>query len=62
MTILHAPQFTEHLSSVLAEAQGQPHNVDISLGFSLSGFNRIAEALATRWAGGDMRWSKGGVG
>ena len=41
MNILHAhsdPQFTEHLSSVLAEANGQPHSVDIAVGyFYLSG-------------------------
>ena len=41
MTILHAhsdPQFTEHLRSVLAQANGQPHSVDIAVGyFYLSG-------------------------
>ena len=39
MTILHAhsdPQFTEHLRSVLAEANGQPHSVDIAVGSSTS--------------------------
>ena len=52
MTILHAhsaPQFTEHLRSVLAEANGQAHSVDIAVGyFYLSGFNRVADLLATR--------------
>ena len=42
MTILHAhsdPQFADHLRSVLADANGQPHNVDIAVGyFYLSGF------------------------
>ena len=52
MTILHAhstPQFTEHLRSVLAEANGVPHSVDIAVGyFYLSGFNRVADLLAER--------------
>ena len=52
MTILHAhsdPQFAEHLRSVLAEANGQPNSVDIAVGyFYLSGFNRVADLLATR--------------
>ena len=52
MTILHAhsdPQFTEHLSSVLAEANGRPHSVDIAVGyFYLSGFTQVAGLLATR--------------
>ena len=52
MTILHAhsdPQFTEHLRSVLAEANGQPHSVDIAVGyFYLSGFTQVADLLATR--------------
>ena len=52
MTILHAhsaPQFAEHLRSVLAEANGQPHSVDIAVGyFYLSGFTQVADLLATR--------------
>ena len=52
MTILHAhsdPQFTSHLRSVLAEANGQPHSVDIAVGyFYLSGFTQVADLLATR--------------
>ena len=52
MTILHAhsdPQFTEHLRSVLAEANGQPHSVDIAVGyFYVSGFTQVADLLATR--------------
>ena len=52
MTILHAhsePQFTEHLRSVLAEANGQPHSVDIAVGyFYLSGFTQVADLLANR--------------
>ncbi len=52
MTILHAnsdPQFTERLRSVLAEAHGQPHSVDIAVGyFYLSGFTQVADLLATR--------------
>ena len=52
MTILHAnsaPQFTEHLRSVLDEANGQPRSVDIAVGyFYLSGFTQVAELLATR--------------
>ena len=52
MTIPHAhsePQFTEHLRSVLAEANGQPHSVDIAVGyFDLSGFTQVADLLATR--------------
>ena len=52
MTIPHAhsePQFTEHLRSVLAEANGQPHSVDIAVGyFYLSGFTQVADLLATR--------------
>ena len=52
MTILHAhstPQFTEHLRSVLAEANGVPHSVDIAVGyFYLSGFNQVADLLAAR--------------
>ena len=52
MNILHAhsdPQFTEHLSSVLAEANGQPHSVDIAVGyFYLSGLTQVADLLATR--------------
>ena len=51
-TILHArsdPQFTEHLRSVLSEANGQPHSVDIAVGyFYLSGFNQVADLLASR--------------
>ena len=52
MTILHAhsePQFAEHLRSVLAEANGQPHSVDIAVGyFYLSGFTKVADLLASR--------------
>lgn len=52
MTILHArsePQFTEHLRSVLAEANGTPHSVDIAVGyFYLSGFAQVADLLASR--------------
>ena len=52
MTILHAhstPQFTEHLRSVLAEANGQSHSVDIAVGyFYLSGFTQVADLLAKR--------------
>ena len=52
MTIIHAhsePQFTEYLRSVLAEANGQPHSVDIAVGyFYLSGFTQVADLLATR--------------
>lgn len=52
MTILHAhsdPQFTEHLRSVLADANGQPRSVDIAVGyFYLSGFTQVADLLATR--------------
>ena len=52
MTILHAhsaPQFTDHLRSVFAEANGQPHSVDIAVGyFYLSGFTQVADLLATR--------------
>ena len=52
MTILHAnsdPQFTDHLRSVLNEANGQPHSVDIAVGyFYLSGFTQVAGLLATR--------------
>ena len=36
MTILHAnsdPQFTEHLRSILNEANGQPHSIDIAVGY-----------------------------
>ena len=52
MTILHAhsaPLFTEHLRSVLAEANGVPHSVDIAVGyFYLSGFTQVADLLAAR--------------
>ena len=52
MTILHAhsePQFAEHLRRVLGEANGVPHSVDIAVGyFYLSGFNQVADLLATR--------------
>ena len=52
MTILHArsePKFTEHLRSVLAEANGTPHSVDIAVGyFYLSGFAQVADLLASR--------------
>ena len=52
MTILHAysnPQFTEHLRSVLSEANGQPKSVDIAVGyFYLSGFAKVHDLLATR--------------
>ena len=52
MTILHShsePQFTEHLCRVLAEANGQPHSVDIAVGyFYLSGFAQVADLLAAR--------------
>ena len=52
MTILHAhsdPQFAEHLRSVLNEANGQPHSVDIAVGyFYLSGFAEVADLLSTR--------------
>ena len=52
MTILHAhsaPKFTDHLRSVLAEANGTPHSVDIAVGyFYLSGFTQVADLLATR--------------
>lgn len=52
MTILHAqsdPQFTEHLRSVLSEAMGEPHSVDIAVGyFYLSGFGQVADLLGNR--------------
>ncbi len=52
MTILHAnsdPQFTEHLRSVLSEANGQPHSVDIAVGyFYSSGFAEVADLLSAR--------------
>ena len=52
MTILHAnsdPQFTEHLRSVLNEANSQLHSVDIAVGyFYLSGFAEVADLLSTR--------------
>ena len=52
MTILHAhsdPQFTEHLRSVLNEANGQPHSIDIAVGyFYLSGFAEVADLLSDR--------------
>ena len=52
MTILHAhsdPQFTEHLRKVLADANGQPHSVDIAVGYLyLSGFTQVTDLLATR--------------
>ena len=52
MTILHAtsdPQFASYLRSVIAEASGQPHSVDIAVGyFYLSGFTQVADLLATR--------------
>ena len=52
MTILHAhsdPQFATHLRSVLADANGQPHSVDIAVGyFYLSGFAQAADLLASR--------------
>ena len=52
MTILHAksdPQFTEHLRSVLNEANAQPYSVDIAVGyFYLSGFAGVANLLSTR--------------
>ena len=52
MTILHAnsdPQFTEHLRSVLNEANGQPHSVDIAVGyFYSSGFAEVADLLSAR--------------
>ena len=52
MTILHAhsnPQFADHLRSVLADANGQPHSVDIAVGyFYLSGFAQVADLLASR--------------
>ena len=52
MTILHTrsdSQFTEHLSSLLAEANGTPHSVDIAVGYLyLSGFAQAADLLATR--------------
>jgi hypothetical protein len=42
MTILHShsiPQLTDNLRTVLAEAKGHPHSVDLGLGyFYLSGF------------------------
>ena len=52
MTILHAhsdPDFTKHLRAVLAEANGQPHSVDIAVGyFYLSGFKEVADLLSNR--------------
>ena len=52
MTILHAqsdPHFTEHLRTVLTDANGEPHSVDIAVGyFYLSGFTQVADLLATR--------------
>ena len=52
MTILHAnsdPQFTEHLRSILNEANGQPHSIDIAVGyFHLSGFAEVADLLSDR--------------
>lgn len=52
MTILHAdsdPKFAEHLRTVLTEANGQPHSVDIAVGyFYLSGFATVADLLAQR--------------
>ena len=52
MTILHAqsdPDFIRQLRAVLAEANGQPHSVDIAVGyFYLSGFRAVADLLASR--------------
>ena len=52
MTILHAtsdPDFITQLRRVLNDANGQPHSVDIAVGyFYLSGFNEVAEQLASR--------------
>ena len=52
MTILHAhsdPDFVQHLRRVLDEANGQPHSVDIAVGyFYLSGFRAVSDLLANR--------------
>ena len=52
MTLLHAhsdPDFTQHLRAVLAEADGEPHSVDIAVGyFYLSGFRVVTDLLADR--------------
>ena len=52
MTILHAhsdPDFTSQLRAVLADANGQPHSVDIAVGyFYLSGFRAVSDLLANR--------------
>ncbi len=52
MTILHAhsdPDFSQHLRRVLADANGQPHSVDIAVGyFYLSGFRAVSDLLANR--------------
>ncbi len=52
MTILHVtsdPQFTQRLRTVLREANGTPHSVDIAVGyFYLSGFAEVSDLLAQR--------------
>ena len=52
MTILHThrdPKFKDYLRSVLLEANGRPHSVDIAVGyFHLSGFNQVADLLENR--------------
>ena len=52
MTILHATSetdFATKLREVLGNAHAQPHSVDIAVGyFYLSGFNIVADLLASR--------------
>ena len=52
MTILHArsdPQFADHLRSVIKDANGQPHSVDIAVGYYyLSGFAQVGDLPASR--------------
>ncbi len=52
MTVLHThrdPKFKDYLRSVLLEANGRPHSVDIAVGyFHLSGFKEVADLLGNR--------------
>ena len=52
MTIIRAhsaPQFTDHLRSILAEANSQPQSVAIAVGyFYLSVFTQVRDLLPTR--------------
>ena len=54
MTIIRthsAPQFTEHLRSVLNEANGKPHSVETAVGyFYPSGYTQVTDLPAT-WSG-----------